>query len=247
MSQGTAPTPWAPSSTTGMSSSGESRRGDSSGHPADVRAGNQARARSDCFVDLKKGRHANRHAVQNAGGPERSEQAGMLLVAGENLIAFAQAEPVDHACEPLASACGERELRGLAAERAGVGAGAAPRPVHCDARSGRQRGRARPHRGAPRRPPAALAAGGPSVPAFRYAKSPRTGNSSRSASMPTDDQHRESGERVPAGTIVRVLHELCKTEYQLGDSRWNAWSGYAGHQRGSRRLSGHGRLGRGSR
>jgi len=58
--------------------------------------------------------------VQFAGGAERAEQPGMLLVAGEDLIAAAEAQALDDLRMPsvvqVVSA-----TSGVAAEHAGVG------------------------------------------------------------------------------------------------------------------------------
>ena len=69
---------------------------------------------------------ADGHAAQLARGAERAEQPGVLLVAGEDLIARTQPQAVDYQREPLAGAGREREVLGRAAEQRGVGAAQRP-------------------------------------------------------------------------------------------------------------------------
>ncbi len=89
--------------------------------PADVRAGDEPRARADCFGELCKRRFADIHAVQLARGRERAQQARVLLVAGEDLIAAVQLQATDHLGHALAGAGGERDVGCVGAERDGVG------------------------------------------------------------------------------------------------------------------------------
>ncbi len=76
---------------------GERAWSDTSGHPAHVRARNQACVVSDRFGEELERGHPDRDPIQVPGGGQRAEQAGMLLVAREDLLARTQSEAVDHA------------------------------------------------------------------------------------------------------------------------------------------------------
>ena len=105
-----------------MSSSRELGGGNRAADPADVRAGDEARLRADGGGDVGERNLAHSHAAQLARGGQRAEQPGVLLVAGEDLIAAAQLEAADHLGHALGGAGGERDVGGVGAERGGVGA-----------------------------------------------------------------------------------------------------------------------------
>ncbi len=60
---------------------------------------------------------ADVHAAQLARGRQRAEQPGVLLVAGEDLIAASELQAADHLRHALGGAGGERDVGLLGAER----------------------------------------------------------------------------------------------------------------------------------
>ena len=89
---------------------GELRRREQPAHPADVRAGDQSRARADRVGELAERHFADLDAAQLARGAERAEQPGVLLVAGQDLIAGAELEPADHLRHAFARAGRQRDI-----------------------------------------------------------------------------------------------------------------------------------------
>ena len=71
--------------------------------PADVRAGDQPRARTDRVGDLRERHFAHLDAAQLARGGQRAQQPGVLLVAGEDLIAAAKLQATDRPAPCLRS------------------------------------------------------------------------------------------------------------------------------------------------
>ncbi len=73
------------------------RRRQPAAHPAHVRARHQPCALCHRLGDACERDRPNRDAAQRACGPERAEQARVLFLAREDLIALAQPQAVDHA------------------------------------------------------------------------------------------------------------------------------------------------------
>ena len=139
-------------------------------HPADVRAGDEARARPDRLGDLARAALRGSTTPRSSrAARERAEQAGVLLVAREDLIAGAEREAADHLRHALARArrqrdVGRRRRRAPARRRRAAAPFSSLRRSKCAHRA--------PVGGLAlelaARPPARRASGsGPSVPAFR--------------------------------------------------------------------------------
>ena len=97
------------------------RRGrDAAAHPAHVAARNRARAGGDLVGDPLQRHFAHAHPVQLARCDQRSQQARVLLVAGEDLVALAQIQPADRHGEALARARRQRHIARVAAQCGGV-------------------------------------------------------------------------------------------------------------------------------
>ena len=88
------------------------------GGPGHMRAGHQTGLPGDLAGKLLEGRHANAHATGVARHGQRGEQARVLLVAGEHLIAGAQVERQQRSVDAVRRGAGDRELLGPAAEQA---------------------------------------------------------------------------------------------------------------------------------
>ena len=168
-STGIAPTPWAPSSRTGTSRLRQLRgRVEPLTQPTCEQATSRVSGPTGRRC-LRSGTCA-RHAAQLACGAQRAEQARVLLVAGEDLIAWRQLQPADHLGHAFGGAGRQRE------RRRGRTRARWRRRSRSAASSSERRSK-----WAPRDPPAssrsssaaaartAAAGSGPSVPAFRYA------------------------------------------------------------------------------
>ena len=98
--------------------------GDLAADPRHVRAGYEPRRARDLAGELGEGDDADLDPVAPAGPPERREQAGMLLVGGDDLVAGAQIETPDHGVDAVGRRARQRDLGRVTAERVGVaGAG----------------------------------------------------------------------------------------------------------------------------
>ncbi len=100
---------------------GQLRRREGPAHPAHVRAGHEPRARVHRFGQLAQRRFTYLHAVQLARGRERPQQARVLLVARQDLIATGELQPTDRLRDALGRARGQREVGRVTAEERGVG------------------------------------------------------------------------------------------------------------------------------
>ncbi len=70
--------------------------------------------------------HPHRDAVSHLRAAQRNQHAGMLLVAGDDLIARGEREPREHGVDPVRGRVRERNLRGSGTHRRRV---AGPRPL----------------------------------------------------------------------------------------------------------------------
>ena len=100
-STGTAPTPWAPSSSTGTSTSAELRGREAAAHPADVRAGDEARARADCVGDLRERHRADRDAAAARAPPTSAPSSPGC---SSSLVTISSPRPSSQAADHLGDA-----------------------------------------------------------------------------------------------------------------------------------------------
>ena len=169
--------PWAPSSRTGTSSSASS-----AGASEPLTQPTCEQATSTVFgpaasATSREGDFADADAVQLAGGAESAEQARVLLVAGDDLIAGGEADPGDHVGHAFGRAGGQRDVRGLRAEQPRHRPRGAGRPARCAVRNEPWPGPRSSSRSSSARAASTARVGrGPSVPAFMYAVSRSTGN-----------------------------------------------------------------------
>ena len=87
-------------------------------HPRHVRARNQPRRARHLAGELGERHDADLDPMAPAGPAERREQARVLLVGGQDLVAGAEIEPGDHGVDAVGRRAGQRDLGRLAAERA---------------------------------------------------------------------------------------------------------------------------------
>jgi hypothetical protein len=88
---------------------GQGRGRDAPADPAHVGDGDQHRARPDRVGHVAERHHPDGRAAR-AGVDERADQAGVLLVGGDHLVARAEVEPGEHAAEAVGRRRGERHL-----------------------------------------------------------------------------------------------------------------------------------------
>jgi hypothetical protein len=84
-----------------------------------VRAGHEPRPRPDRVRNLGERHELHLEPAPLAPGGERTEQARVLLVAGEHLVAGAELERGEHRVHAVGRRVGEGELLGVAAEQPG--------------------------------------------------------------------------------------------------------------------------------
>ncbi len=92
---------------------------DLAGLPRHVRAGDQLRALADRARQLRERRDPHLDARARLQGGERGEHAGVLLVAGQHLVARLERQRGEHGVDSVRRGAGERDLAGLAAEHGG--------------------------------------------------------------------------------------------------------------------------------
>ena len=93
---------------------------DAAPHPGHVRAGDQLRVRRHLAGKLRERDDSHLDAVQVLGSPERRQQTRVLLVAGDDLVAWLQVESREHRVDTVGGRAGQGDAGRVAAEHARV-------------------------------------------------------------------------------------------------------------------------------